>query len=184
MSDEVDQETIGRDKLLLDLMIHYYDEDERRNELIDSKNSQMIVLSGAMLTLQSTLVTKLLVDTFLNENIHIACCCKLILSGLMILSIIGYFLSMYFFIKAYTFKENYEMVPDPDSVLECKEEDYTKYKVIEEMLETLNSSINSNDKIINKKVETGKKGFCILKISGVITLIFLILFILITLFSI
>ena len=29
--------TIERDKLLLDLMIHVYDEDVARNELVDSK---------------------------------------------------------------------------------------------------------------------------------------------------
>ena len=37
-----------RDKLLLDLMIHAYDEDERRNALVDTKNSQMIILTGLM----------------------------------------------------------------------------------------------------------------------------------------
>ena len=52
-----DDETLKKDKLLLELMTHVYDEDERRNELVDSKNSQMIVLSGAMLTLQSTLIS-------------------------------------------------------------------------------------------------------------------------------
>ena len=39
-----DDETLERDKLLLKLMTHVYEEDERRNELVDSKNSQMIVL--------------------------------------------------------------------------------------------------------------------------------------------
>ena len=60
-----DNETLNRDKLLLELMTHVYEEDERRNELVDSKNSQMIILSGAMLTLQSTLITKLLIDDVL-----------------------------------------------------------------------------------------------------------------------
>ena len=53
-------ETLKRDKLLLDLMIHTYDEEVARNELIDTKNSQMIVLTGAMLTFQATLFTNLL----------------------------------------------------------------------------------------------------------------------------
>lgn len=46
-----DDETIKRDKLLLDLMIHVYDEDLAQNELVDNKNCQMIVLTGVMLTL-------------------------------------------------------------------------------------------------------------------------------------
>lgn len=68
-----DEETLKRDKLLLELMTHVYDEDERRNELVDSKNSQMIVLSGAMLTLQSTLISKLLIeDILLNCDLSVA----------------------------------------------------------------------------------------------------------------
>ena len=57
-----DEETLKRDKLLLDLMIHVYDEDVARNELVDSKNCQMIVLTGVMLTLQATFFTELLVN--------------------------------------------------------------------------------------------------------------------------
>lgn len=79
-----DDETLQRDKLLLELMTHVYDEDERRNELVDSKNSQMIVLSGAMLTLQSTLISKLLIDDILlNNDLSVALCCKVILSIVM-----------------------------------------------------------------------------------------------------
>ena len=52
-----DDETLKRDKFLLDLMIHAYDEDVARNELVDSKNSQMIVLTGVMLSLNATLFT-------------------------------------------------------------------------------------------------------------------------------
>ena len=61
VSPMTDEETLQRDKLLLKLMIHAYDEDVARNELVDTKNSQMIILTGAMLTLQSTLFTELLV---------------------------------------------------------------------------------------------------------------------------
>ena len=60
MSENKEKNTIERDKLLVKLMIHTYDEEVNRNELIDSKNSQMIVLTGAMLTLQATLFTNLL----------------------------------------------------------------------------------------------------------------------------
>ena len=112
-----DNETLNRDKLLLKLMTHVYEEDERRNELVDSKNSQMIILSGAMLTLQSTLITKLLIDdVLLNTDLAVALCCKLILSGLMLVSIIGYFISMYLFIDAYTFKDDYVCLLQKDAI--------------------------------------------------------------------
>ena len=96
MSDE----TLERNKLLLKLMTHVYEEDERRNELVDSKNSQMIVLSGAMLTLQSTLISKILIDTiFLNNHIIVGFWCKVMLSILLIVSLVFYFSSMYEFIR-------------------------------------------------------------------------------------
>ena len=107
-----DDKTLQRNKLLLDLMTHVYEEDERRNELVDSKNSQMIVLSGAMLTLQSTLISKLLIDdVLLNTDLSVALCCKLILSGLMLASVIGYFISMYLFsLKRMFFSKKFKTI--------------------------------------------------------------------------
>ena len=87
-----------KDKLLLKLMMHYYEEDERRNELIDSKNSQMIIFSGAMLTLQTTLITKLFVDAILlNDKITLNFYCEL----LILMSIIFYYYYFCFFLKKY-----------------------------------------------------------------------------------
>lgn len=173
-----DEELLKRDKLLLDLMTHVYDEDERRNELVDSKNSQMIVLSGAMLTLQSTLISKLLIDDILlNVDLFVPFCCKVILSVLMISSLLGYFISMYLFIQAYTFKDNYQMVPDHESVLECKNDNESEAIIVSDMLTEYNKAIKKNDDIIDKKVNKGRQGFFVLKISGILTLIFLIVFV-------
>ena len=171
-------ETLKRDKLLLDIMTHVYDEDERRNELIDSKNSQMIVLSGAMLTLQATLISKLLIDDILLNNVlSVAFCSKVILSVLMLASLAGYFISMLVFIQAYTFKDNYQMVPESDSVIECKQDNESEESIVSGMLDEYNKAINKNDEIIDKKVDKGRHGFLFLKLSGVLTLVFLILFI-------
>lgn len=176
----VDEETLERDKLLLDLMTHVYEEDERRNELVDSKNSQMIVLSGAMLTLQSTLISKLLIDdVLLNNDLHVALCCKLILSGLMLASVIGYFISMYLFIGAYTFKDDYQMIPDHASVIEARDDNDSEATIVSETLDEYDKAIKKNDELIENKVNKGRQGFCVLKISGFLTLIFLILFIII-----
>ena len=177
-----DDETLKRNKLLLDLMTHVYDEDERRNELVDSKNSQMIVLSGAMLTLQSTLISKLLIDdVLLNNELSVAFYFKVILSIVMIISLVGYFISMYLFIQAYTFKDNYQMVPDHESVIDSKTDDDSERIIVSEMLIEYNKSIKNNDELIEKKVNKGHKGFLVLKISGILTLIFIILFLIILL---
>ena len=136
-------EKIKRDKLLLELMTHVYEEDERRNELVDSKNSQMIVLSGAMLTIQSTLISKLLIDdVLLNTDLYVALCCKVILSGLMLASVIGYFISMYLFIDAYTFKDDYQMIPDHASVIEARDDNDSEATIVSETLDEYKFEMN------------------------------------------
>ena len=42
------EEKLKSNRILLELMTHVYDEDERRNALIDSKNSQMIILTASV----------------------------------------------------------------------------------------------------------------------------------------
>ena len=136
-------EKIKRDKILLELMSHVYEEDERRKELVDSKNSQMIVLSGAMLTIQSTLISKLLIDdVLLNTDLYVALCCKVILSGLMLASVIGYFISMYLFIDAYTFKDDYQMIPDHASVIEARDDNDSEATIVSETLDEYKFEMN------------------------------------------
>lgn len=83
-------------------MIHAYDEDLARNELVDTKNSQMTALTGVMLTLQSTLFTDLSVNQFLIKDL-VPVCCKIFLSIVIIMSISLYVYSLYKFIDAYVF---------------------------------------------------------------------------------
>lgn len=174
------QKTIERDKLLLDIMTHVYDEDERRNELVDTKNSQMILLSGTMLTLQSTLLSKIFIENILlNDALSDAICCKSILLLAMLGSIVGYFIAMIFFIYAYAFKNNFQMVPESGSVIEAKEDNDSENKIISEMLTEYNKSIKKNDELIEKKVHNGKIGFIFLVISGILTITFISLFMLI-----
>lgn len=171
-----DEEKLNRDKLLLKIMIHAYDEDERRNALVDTKNSQMIILTGAMLTLQSTLISKILIDTiFLNDYIIVGFWCKVVLSILLIGSMAFYFISMYKFISAYTFKDNYKMAPEHESIIETFNMQYSESDIVKDMLYVYDESMTENDEIIDKKVMAGSRGFLFLKIAMLLTLIFLIL---------
>lgn len=175
MSDE----KLERDKLLLELMTHVYDEEVARNELVDSKNSQMIILTGAMLTLQATLISKLLIDNvLLNTKLSVACFWEVILSVLMVSSIGCYFISMYLFIEAYTFKNNYQIAPEQESVINTLNEDCSKSDIVEDMIYVYDEAMSTNGDIIDKKVNIGSKGFLFLKIAGFLTLLFIFLFIL------
>lgn len=162
-----------RNKLLLKLIIHAYDENERRNELVDSKNSQMIVLTGAMLTLQATLLPKLLVDNiFLNFCVDMSW--RIFIVIFMFSSLGFYIYTMILFINAYTFKDNYSMVPNPEFLIECNDDETTTEEVIDDMLGFFNNSVIKNNKLILDKVNKGKEGFKFLKISGGLTFILLL----------
>ena len=65
--EKKDETVIKQDKLLFKLMMHNYDDEIRRNELIDSKNSQMIAFLGIMLTIQLTLFVNVL-STYLSKD--------------------------------------------------------------------------------------------------------------------
>ena len=73
-------------------------------KIIDSKNSQMIVVIGVMVTLQSTFFIHLLVEKIL-VNVHVDLSWKIFLSVVMVLSLILYVITMYIFIKAYAFDD-------------------------------------------------------------------------------
>ena len=163
-----------RNKLLLNLIIHAYDENEKRNELVDSKNSQMIVLTGAMLTLQATLIPKLLVDNiFLNSCVDMSW--RIFIVIFMFSSLGFYIYTMILFINAYTFKDNYSMVPNPEFLIECNDDETTADEVIDDMLGFFNNSVIKNNKLILDKVNKGKEGFKFLKISGGLTFILLLI---------
>lgn len=88
--DESEDSIFKRDKFLLDMMIHAYEEDERRNTLVDSKNSQMIACIGVMLTIQGSLFTYLLSQFFKINLLSI----NIILSVLALISLGYYIYSM------------------------------------------------------------------------------------------
>lgn len=181
--DESEDSIFKRDKFLLDMMIHAYEEDERRNTLVDSKNSQMTALTGVMLTLQSTLFTDLLVNQFLIKDL-VPVCCKIFLSIVMIMSISLYVYSLYKFIDAYVFSSKFDLVPSPELLLEQACNNVPEFNAQAEWLGTFGETIENNCKVIDDKVEKGKIGFIWLKRAGMSTLIFLILFLFLMFFSV
>ena len=168
-------ETLKRDKLLLDLMIHVYDEESTRNELIDSKNNQMIILSGVMLTLQATLFTEVLVNHIITNNLIIWSFKALSISA-MIISVILYLYSMYIFIEAYTFSDKFMLCPDEQYLLDKAISNESEFNVQGEILATMSEVITENSTVIQSKLDKGKSGFRWLKRAVFSTLIVIILF--------
>ena len=168
---------IMRDKFLADLMFRVYDEDERRNELIDTKNSQMIIFIGSILTLQSTLFISPVVEYVILNN-AIDWYCKIIVYFLLIVSFISYLIAIHYFIEAYVFSDKFQSSPSPKGLLDYAKDDVSLFNVQAEVIATLKETIDENDKIINKKIIKGKKGFKWLQKACLTTFIFVLLFLL------
>lgn len=169
--------SVKRDKLLLDLMFRVYDEDERRNELIDTKNSQMIIFIGSLLTLQSTLFIGPVVEYVILNN-AIVWYCKVIVFCFLFVSFILYLIAIHYFIKAYVFSDEFQSSPAPKGLLDYAEGNVSLFDVQGEVIATLKETIDENEEVINKKIKKGKKGFKWLQKAGFTTLIFVLLFLL------
>lgn len=174
---------LRRDKFLLDMMIHRYDEDVQRNELIDSKNSQMIVVIGVMVTLQSTFFIHLLVEKIL-VNVHVDLSWKIFLSVVMVLSLILYVITMYIFIKAYAFDDEFSFVPKSSFLINKAKSSENEFDIQKVILANFNKAIESNEKIIEKKTDRGELGFRFFKISCGCTILFLVLFLYVLFFQV
>lgn len=174
-----DDKTLKRDKLLFDLMIHAYDEDVSRNELIDSKNCQMIVLCGMMLTLQATLFTEVLVNHILTNEVLFSY--QLLTSSLMIVSVAVYLYAMILFIDAYAFTEKFWSCPAPQFLLDKAVNNISEFDAQGEILATMSETMELNEVIIQSKVDKGQQGFVWLK-RAIFTTLFIIILFLFTLF--
>ena len=140
------------DGLLLELMLHVYDEDVDCSRLVDEKNSRMILLTGAMLTLEVTLLSSLWVNCILfNDGISFLG--KFSSCGLLFVSLLFLFVSLICFIFAYAFSMNFESVPDSSFLVDslfC--EDFNMHDFQGGLLATFEDVIKGNDKIINDKI--------------------------------
>ena len=163
----------NRDKFLLDMMIHAYEEDERRNRLVDSKNSQMIAILGVMLTIQGSLFTFLL-SNFAKINFPVM---NIILSVLTLISLGYYVYSMKIFIDAYYFKI-FKSIPNHDYLIDSAKKNVPEHNIVGELIGSFGDAIKYNKEVISGKVTTAKEGFEYFKKGGLSTLLFVLVFLL------
>ena len=157
--------------LLLEILFRNYDEEVARNELIDSKNSQMIVLTGTMLTLQATLFTTGLLNEFVYGKIPIDL--RSWILGLFVCSLITSVASMIFFIWAYKFVGVFHQSPTANYVRKSYEKKRFKSEIIDKTLTKMPDTINENKKLMTRKVNIANKGFW----GIIINIIFILLFV-------
>lgn len=165
--NKVKDDNIRRDKLLLDLMMHVYDEDEHRIELIDSKNGQMIILVSSIITLESTLFLNFILQAGLNFN------SEKILLFILIISLFYLIHALFYFIKAYEFKR-FKQAPNVDYVLALYDKNFNEEKIFKNFLENLPKTIDVNKESISKKIAISKTAFSSLKKGVLIIVLFVI----------
>lgn len=173
LNSEDDDSIFNRDKFILDMMIHAYEEDERRNTLVDSKNSQMIAILGVMLTIQGSLFTFLL-SNFAKINSPVM---NVILSVLTLVSLGYYVYSMKIFIDAYTFK-TFKSIPNYEYLINSAKKKVPEHNIIGDLIGSFGSAIKHNKEVISGKVNTAKEGFEYFKKGGLLTILFVFVFLL------
>lgn len=169
--DESEDSIFKRDKFLLDMMIHAYEEDERRNTLVDSKNSQMIACIGVMLTIQGSLFTYLLSQFFKINLLSI----NIILSVLALISLGYYIYSMKIFIDAYYFK-TFKSVPNHEYLINSAKKNSHEHNIVADLLGTFCGAIKYNKDVILNKINISKEGFKYFKKGGLTTVLFILVF--------
>lgn len=171
--DNEDDSVLKRDKFILDMLIHAYEEDERRNTLVDSKNSQMIAILGVMLTIQGSLFTFLL-SNFITIN---SPAINVILSVLTLVSLGNYIYSMKIFIDAYYFK-TFKSIPNHEYLINSAKHNVHEHNIVGDLIGSFGDAIKFNKEVISGKVSTAKEGFKYFKKGGLSTLLFVLVFLL------
>ncbi len=167
-------EDLKKDELLLELAFHRYEEEERRNQLIDSKNQSFVAFLGVMFTIQITMVSNFhsMFENIDSNKINFLLVC-------FIISIICYFISLIFFSSTLMFTDKFKSAPSINKIIKFGKSEEDCDFIIGNTGVSLKDSIDNNKKILDFKASQGNFGFLFINIG----LFFTILFILYYLFS-
>ena len=170
--EKKDETVIKQDKLLFKLMMHNYDDEIRRNELIDSKNSQMIAFLGIMLTIQLTLFVNVL-STYLSKDawplsLKVSSCV------LLIFALLFYVVSIGKFVDAYAFCGEFKNAPKPDLLLQKSKDNVSERKLLKGFLTNFPTILAHNNELMEDKIRKANDGFIFLKVGGIVSVLFVI----------
>lgn len=159
-------------KILLELALHRYDEINRRNEIIDDKNKSMIAFIGVMLTIEFSAIPNIIKT--LNETTPNGGRTLLFLG---ISSICCYFISIFYFISAVNPIKKFKEAPAMDELVSSEKNDELD-KIVAKNIISLKKCVEKNYDTVECKAKKSKNGFDFLKYGVLLTVMFIILFIL------
>ncbi|MBQ9161117.1 MAG: hypothetical protein IJ122_07340 [Methanobrevibacter sp.] len=156
-------------QILLELALHRYDEEVERNEEIDNKNKSMVAFLGVMLTIQFTILPRLIGFRSIFSSFEMS-----ILFIIYLLSLIFYFSSLLLFILTLINLEEIKTAPRIDGVVEFASNDKPFKYIVDNTLISLNDCVEFNDEILNEKNFKGNLGLILMKLGIISTTIFII----------
>ena len=106
-------ENENSEKILLELALHRYDEEVQRNELIDSKNKSIVAFLGVMLTIQCTILPRLIEFKEFVSDFQI-----IVLFCIFFASLVFYLASLFVFISTLNNIDQIQTVPRIDWLIQ------------------------------------------------------------------
>lgn len=156
-------------KLLLELALHRYDEEVGRNEAIDNKNKLMVAFLGVMLTIQCTILIRLIELNRVIESFEMN-----LLLILFIVSFVLNLLALFFFISTLTYLDKLQSSPKIDNLVDLGIANIPYNNLIENTIVSLNKCVHDNKIILKEKKSKEKNGLRLLKMGLIVTTIFII----------
>ena len=155
-------------EILLNLVLHRYDEVNNRNISVDNKNKSMIGFIGVILTIEITILPQIFnrSSEILLINASRALIC------LEIISICCYAISIFYFISAITFVSTFQEAPVMSGIISSIENKEDADLIINKNIVSLQKCIEDNHEIVEDKTKKAKIGFEFFKYGLISTVTF------------
>ena len=158
-------------KILLELALHRYDEEVHRNQLIDDKNKSIVAFLGVMLTIQCTILPRLIEFKEILSNFEMV-----MLMSIFIISFGFYLISLLVFMSVLNRLDQIQTAPDIKNLIDLDYHNASSKYIVAYTLINLNQCIDDNDEILEKKTSRRHLGFQLMK-CGVISPAILIMYV-------
>lgn len=164
----------NRGKILLELALHRYDEEVERNEAIDNKNKSMVAFLAVMLTIQCSILLRLIeLNEIITTNEMI------LLLMLFIISFVLNFLSLLYFISTLTYLDKLKSSPKIDDLVNFGIKKKSSEYLIKNTIISLNKSVKENKAILKEKSVKEKRGILLMRMGLIVTTMFIFFIVLI-----
>lgn len=154
--------SIEKNKILLRVAFHRYDEEEKRIEFIDTKANYLMVLTGVVLTIYCDFILEIINSSMNSKSILF-----------LFLPVFLYGISMFFFMKSISLIQ-FNSTPDTKYLVNYLDDETNVNDIIDNIVYNLDYAINVNKENIEKKIRNWRWGYLFLSI-GMLIMIYCII---------